>query len=239
MRGPSTILTAGAVALASPAMAQQGTGPANLSLAPVLVELPAGTPGATVRLGNVGPRPVPVQLRLFGWSQADGTDETYAAASDVVVTPSILELAPRAVQILRIARTGPPAGSGERAFRLVIDQLPDRSQTDATGANVRLRIVAPVFLDTPAGAAPRLTWTIDRARLTVANAGNRRAQLSTVTIVSADGTRTEIKNAAPAYALAGSRREWALPAGACVPAGGRLVAMVDEIPTDVAVPPTC
>ena len=54
-------------------------------------------------LTNTSERSLPVQSRLFAWSQADGED-VYAPSSDLIISPSIASIPPGETQIVRVLR---------------------------------------------------------------------------------------------------------------------------------------
>ena len=101
---------------ALPAIAQE-TAPAatdsaaSLSIAPLRVEVDSGDEGATVYLTNASSRELPVQARLFAWTQDDGND-VYAPSSELTVSPSISMIPPGETQIVRLLRKV-GAGKGE------------------------------------------------------------------------------------------------------------------------------
>lgn len=108
---------------AAPPSAASVPGMARLNIAPLRLELDASKPAATLMLTNTSERPVPVQTRLFAWSQ-DGGEDRFAPSSALTISPSIISIPPGATQIVRLLRTG-AASPGEKRFRLAVDQLPD------------------------------------------------------------------------------------------------------------------
>jgi len=108
---------------AAPAAAPSVPGLARLNIAPLRLELDASKSSATVMLTNTSERPVPIQARLFAWSQENGEDK-FAPSTALTISPSIIAIPPGATQIVRLLRNGTPS-PGEKRFRLAVDQLPD------------------------------------------------------------------------------------------------------------------
>ena len=69
--------------MTSPAPAAPSEFGAGLAITPLRIEIDDAARGATVMLTNTSERALPVQSRLFAWSQADGED-VYAREMDVV-----------------------------------------------------------------------------------------------------------------------------------------------------------
>src|SRR5207302_3878346 len=69
MRAYALLLTASLTALPTVLCA------ASLQVAPVNIEVQAPAAAATLRLHNVGTRPLNAQLRVFRWSQENGEEK--------------------------------------------------------------------------------------------------------------------------------------------------------------------
>ena len=138
-------------------------GPAILSIAPLRVEIEGTGAGATVRLTNSSNHALPVQARLFTWSQANGED-VFAPSSELVVSPSITSIPSGETQIVRVLRSG-AATPGEKRFRLAVDQLPDPAQARPGQALTRIRFTLPVFVDREKAQPAAFAWRIANDRI--------------------------------------------------------------------------
>src|SRR6266481_5415488 len=97
---------------------------ASLQVVPVSIEVPAPGATATLKLRNEGPAPINAQIRVFRWSQANG-EEKLEPTDDVVASPPMASLAPKADYVVRLVRvTKRPLSEGE-SYRLLVDELPD------------------------------------------------------------------------------------------------------------------
>lgn len=200
----------------------------SLQISPVRIDLPAGSGAAAMTLRNASDAPIHAQVRVFRWTQANGTD-VLAAADDVVASPPILRIAGHAEQLVRVVRPGGlgaeggnggnGGNSGEIAYRLLIDELPQRdAPVDQSGIRVQLRYSVPVFAGTPVNAPARLSLALWRDngewQLAARNDGARHARISGVTLVSGN-RRMPVTEGLLGYALPGATRIWTvrLPAG--------------------------
>ncbi|WP_419380668.1 molecular chaperone, partial [Acinetobacter pittii] len=89
---------------------------------------------------------------------------------------------------LRVVRINPEPVSGEKTYRIIIDELPkpiDSRKADQ-GVNVLLRSSLPVFVVNK-DAITKLNWSIQQeqnnAYLTISNVGNRHALLNNLILV--------------------------------------------------------
>lgn len=193
----------GSVAVATlptPAIAQ------TLEIAPITVDMPVGRMTSTIRITNRSNQSTTVQVRPFAWSQPKGEDRL-EPTPDVLLSPPFSTLAPGDTQTVRIVLRG-AATQHERAYRLLVDQLP--SAADPGSIRVALRISLPVFV-APVGASRSvLTWRLvgsdaHKRMLIVRNEGGRRAKIFDLKIDQA----VTAPNFTFRYILAGS--ETAIP----------------------------
>lgn len=201
--------------LATPAHANR------LQVGPTLVEMRAERSAEAIWLTNAGTTPLPVQLRIFRWDQQrDG--ESLTPSADVIVSPARVEIAPGQRQLVRLLRRTPPPAS-EEAFRVIVDELPDREESSpaATGLQFRLRYSIPVFL-APRAEAGRQAANLDVSvlpgsaypgamTLVVKNSGQRRAQLAEAELASGGGT-VVVSGGLLGYVLPGRTMQWTVRA---------------------------
>lgn len=184
---------------------------ANLQISPVSITFKAGQGAAGITLQNQGDTPVYGQVRAYAWAQPAGED-ALTDTTELVVSPPIIEIAPRATQTIRLVLRAPAAGS-ERTYRLLIDEIP-RDTGPESGVDIRLRYSVPVFVPPVGDAAPVLAWKVVRAegewKLTVSNTGTLHAQLGTTTFRNAAGREYEISKGLLGYVLPGQQRTWKL-----------------------------
>lgn len=190
----------------SPAPAAPSEFGAGLAISPLRIEIDDAARGSTVMLTNTSERSLPVQSRLFAWSQADGED-VYAPSSDLMISPSITSIPPGETQIVRVLRSG-AASPGEKRYRLIVDQLPDPSAARAGAAEARIRFTVPMFLDRTKSAPAQLDWRIGTNGIELANTGGATARILQLEVKTADGTSVPAERNTLRYVLGNSTIAW-------------------------------
>ena len=188
---------------------------ASLTVAPTRIDLAGDDRAEVVTLRNNAAEAVMVQVQTFAWSDGPATAEL-TPTRDVLAVPPVFELAPAGSQIIRVALRAAEAGDRERAYRLLITEVP-RGGGGGTGVRFALRLSLPVFV-TPPGAAPRAVWSLvgsgAERRLVLHNEGSAHLQVRRITLGQAEGDREPSVIETPAYVLAGQEHAWPLPARA-------------------------
>lgn len=189
---------------------------ASIQIGPTITTLVGQERTATVSIRNSDSAPVTVQVRAMDWTQVNGEDRQ-APSSTLVVSPPFVTLQPGEAQTVRLLVENVSKVNVERAFRLVIDEVPNPVQRTSTGVQTTLRLLSPVFLSPSTDTRPRLAWTTSRTAngvvLSVRNDGDAHERLSGMQV--ALGGRA-INEGAPmgGYVLAKGSRSWTLPAAA-------------------------
>ena len=201
----ATAVVAGFLALCSQAMA------ASLQVSPVLIDVPAPGAAAAVTIVNLSDDSVVAQVRVFKWLQENGIDKL-VETKDVAVSPPIAKLKPSSKSVLRVVRRAKTAPQGEESYRLVIDQVPEKTRRPGTGITFAVRYSIPVFfggLDNDEKAP--LIWEVaskgGRTIVTATNAGTRRVRLADLKVKTGSGALTIGKGLA-GYVLPRSTMTW-------------------------------
>lgn len=211
-------------------------GPAALNVAPLRVELEGDGIGATVRLTNESNRPLPVQSRLFAWSQVDGED-VYAPSNELTVSPSITSIPSGQTQVVRVLRKG-PASPGEKRFRLAVDQLPDPALARPGQAQTRIRFTLPVFVDREKALPAVFAWRIAKDRIELVNTGGLTARVLEIEVKTPDGRIVPVERNALRYVLGNSTIAWPLGNG-CSLGPVRVTAQIDGQAVDGVAASAC
>ena len=220
-------LSLSATALASGAAVASG-----LQVSPVSVTIAATQNADGLWLSNTGDRPMHVQVRAYRWTQENDADRL-EPTRELLVSPPMLELPAGERQLVRAIRTGaPPADGAQRAFRVIIDELPVPGN-QAKGLQYVLRYSLPIFVE-PAGAPaspPALQWALrqvgEQRLLEVTNSGGTHAQLADLAVIDRAGQRTVVAPGLLGYVLPGARMRWALKLPPSALAGGSWEAMIN------------
>ena len=226
--------------------AVSAAGAGSISVSPIRVEFAPGQRSVTMSVRSHSDRPTVVQVQTVSWSQASDEDRL-EPTTDLLVSPPIFEIAPGAAQIVRIAMRRPGDADRERAYRLLVTEVPGPRQPGFNGAQFALKFSLPVFVDGGVPkASPRIEWsgvrTADGAlALTAFNTGSKHVQVLSLDVMQA-GDAVDGRFAGLWYILPGQRRTVNIaPApGRTIPTGAvRIRAETDGgvVAADVALDP--
>lgn len=184
---------------------------------------------------NQGDSATIIQADLLSWRQEKGRP-LYSPSGDLLVVPPLFELGPGEKQLVRVGMRKAAEPASERAYRLYLGEVPDRSRPKEQTVRVLVRISMPVFVHSPLPEAPALQWRAScagkRLRLEVANAGNGHAKLLGFTLEERPGKKPLAQRKALNYLLAGTERSWTVEVPECPAAGSTigLSVQMDEGP---------
>jgi fimbrial chaperone protein len=155
---------------------------AGFDARPVIIETHGGNV-ASLTVTNPGDRKIYLQNSVHEWRQDPSGQDVLTESAAAIVSPPGMWIQPGATYNLRIQL--PPANDRELAFRVVLQQLPDKSEIQAGRIVFAVTQSLPAFAEpaqpTPAVLRARL---VDPRHLLITNDGGRRARLADV---KADG----------------------------------------------------
>lgn len=187
---------------------------ASLEAAPTTIELSPGNGAGVLYIANRGSEAVAFQIEAFDWSQASGEDRLRPTA-DLEFSPPIAELAPGATQLVRL-RARDAGASGERAYRLVVSELPPPGGGGGQQIRVLLQFNLPVFEHAATAARPAVAWSAaladGRLVVTATNTGGQHGKFIEPAVIDAARGRHAFAAAGPVYVLAGATRTWTVAA---------------------------
>jgi fimbrial chaperone protein len=251
------MLRAVAVVLAlamSPAAAFAST---TLLIWPLDPTIEAGRRAGALWLENVGSTPVTLQIRVLAWDQQNFQDD-YTAQNLIVGTPPFTTIAPGKKQLVRLTLTAPLVAAEERAFRILVDEIPTAQPAGGSGLRLQMRYSLPLFAygeglwrkqaggrPSATRAQPALSWRLvedgGTRYMQVRNSGSGHARLSQVRFVNAarmalaaDDGSIDVATGLLGYVLPGRTMRWPLPAG--VPSGRQLQAQLETNAPPVTLP---
>jgi fimbrial chaperone protein len=219
----SLILMSSAAAVAS----------TSLLIWPLDPTIEAGQKAGVVWLENVGTAPVTLQIRVFGWDQSDFADR-HNEQGVIVATPPFTTIAPGKKQLVRLTLTSPPAPGEERAYRIIVDEIPVATPTTSTGLRFQMRYSLPLFAYgeglwrkqrgqsiNAVRAEPVLSWRLveesGKRYVQIRNTGRGHARLSQVRFTSSAARATDadgdidVATGLLGYVLPGSVMRWPAP----------------------------
>jgi fimbrial chaperone protein len=192
---------------------------ASLFVRPTTVVIARGENAASVTITNSGTAPITAQVRVFAWDQAANEDQLTPTEA-LAASPPMAMIPPGQSQTVRLVRVSGAAAAREESYRLLVDEIPDRSAAAAGGnVTIQLRYSVPVFVRAANNPSARLdvnaAWVTDSLRFEAANRGQAHAQISNISLQYADGSSVVVGEGLVGYVLPDKNRLWwlALPDG--------------------------
>ncbi|MGI9416333.1 MAG: fimbrial biogenesis chaperone [Geminicoccaceae bacterium] len=191
-------------------VAEAGT----LKVSPIKIFLPDDGKSEVIRVKNPDPNPALVQVQAVEWTTVEKLDEA-KRVDEILAVPPIFEIAPNSEQVIRLAHRDAGGGAIEKAYRLLITEVPEDVTPGGVAFAVRLNM--PLFV-TPRGAVPDPEWRFGytpsgEAELVLTNHGNAHLMVKSLTLRGVGDQRTLFKTDQFAYALAGTKQRWSLGYG--------------------------
>jgi len=186
----------------------------TLKVSPIKVFLPAGGKTEVIRVKNPDSTPALVQVQAVDWAKAEDLDDA-RRAEEILAVPPIFEMGPNSEQVIRLAHRNQAGSSKERAYRLLITEVPE--EVDDGGIAFAVRLNMPLFV-TPKGAVPEPEWRFQytesgEAELILANRGNAHLMVKSLELRGAGAAKPIFQTDQFAYALAGTEQRWSLGYG--------------------------
>lgn len=166
---------------------------AQFTITPVRIFMTPKDRAVAVTVTNDSDEEVVMQADLYSWKQkADGSDDL-ALTEDLILTPPILKLAPRARQVVRLARLTPPPAGVQQTYRLIMREVPEARGSAQIQLQVALAFSLPVFISPP-DVKRDLKCGVERAapeqvRAVCSNAGTAYTQIRSLELLDEKGAR--------------------------------------------------
>lgn len=184
----------------------------SFGVAPTRLDLSPTQRSGVVTLENQAAEPVTVQVQAFAWPRSSATEDL-EPTRELIAVPAVFALDPAGKQIIRVALRDEPDGPIERAYRLLISEVPIGDGGKDSGVRFALRLSLPIFF-TPPGAAPDPSWTVGRSAqgstLELANGGTGHLRLLRIALTPLGRSDPVQVIEEPAYVLPGQTARWAL-----------------------------
>ena len=184
----------------------------SVELSPITLQMVSKERTTTLRIRNTEAQPITLQLRAVDWTQADGED-VYTPSQTLAVSPPVFTLQPGETQTVRVVVEGVNAIKTEKAYRLILDQIPESRLKGDAGVVVPIRVLLPVFLTPSAASRPQLSWKLNASPsggvLTASNTGDAHERLVGLKVTSG-ATEVAADQGLSGYVLAGASRTWPL-----------------------------
>jgi fimbrial chaperone protein len=165
----------------------------SFTVDPMQIQLSRQTTSQLVTVTNESASEIRFEIKAFKWAHDDAGEMQLSDASEIVLFPNLVTVAPRAQQRVRVGTTA-SYGSVEGDYRLFVEELPPASTGTAGAPRVamRTRIGIPLFL-APASPAARaevsdVRYSNGEMTARVRNTGNMHVMVGTVQFLGAPAT---------------------------------------------------
>lgn len=118
---------------------------ANVSLAPVKVELSSFNKISTLTVFNRGNETVTFEVSASIWNQSQDGQWIFAPTSDVKVYPRVITIPPQQSSVVRVGYVGASSETLEKSYRLFLKELFDPRQRKENTITIVTNINLPVF----------------------------------------------------------------------------------------------
>lgn len=191
------------------ALLSSGMGRAqSLTVLPVNIQLASKQKATTLTVINQGDADTSIQIRVYAWSQHDGSDQL-AESKLILISPPLATIAPGATQIVRLLLRRPAEGR-EESYRVLLDQIPPPAEPGVI--HVVLRMSIPVFALPSGRALANLQFHIERAAkqmyLVASNSGPLHESFHDLVLRTDSGLKLKTSVNALEYVLGGATRRW-------------------------------
>jgi fimbrial chaperone protein len=161
----------------------------NYTVSPLRLELSAKAPATVLQVINRGDAAATMQVQQRAWVQRDGRDEQ-DETRDLIISPAIFTFKPGETQVVRIALRGAPDRQLERAYRILVSELPGPSVPTAPeliSFRIALRMDLPLFVAAiePGAPSPSFEFEPANGRLLVRNEGPSHIRFTDFTLQQA------------------------------------------------------
>jgi fimbrial chaperone protein len=210
---------------------------ASLQVSPTTVDM-LDQAVSSIDLVALGTEKVPAQIRVFRWTQVDGK-ERLIPTTELAASPPSATVSPGARYTVRIVGQ-PGAVTDERAYRLIVDELPDPAKARNGAVTFALRYAIPVFLRSSSAQASKLAWSArvvqGELEVRVVNSGGRRERIVGLK-AEASGQSINFGDGLVGYALAGGEMSWRRPLPKALSGSSlRLSGTLESGPLDARIP---
>lgn len=203
------------------------------TVSPVRIFMTPRDRAVAVTVTNDGDEELVMQAEVFSWAQKPTGEDELTPSDDLVLSPPILKLAPKARQVVRLAMVNRVATDRQVTYRLVVREVPEVKQGAGVQMQVALAFSMPVFI-TPPGAKRDVACSAARMRpdtikVTCANGGSAYGQVRELAVLLPGGERFVPRDTG-GYLLSGITRSFEIrkPEGAFAPGKHKVEITLDD-----------
>lgn len=206
----------------------------SLQVAPILLEFLPQEKVKELWLTNTGNEAIHSQVRVNSWLQVNNQD-TLIPSKDLIASPMVLTIPPGQRQLVRLIRGTATNSSTEKAYRLIVDELPNPQSEAQSGLHLLLKYSIPVFFKTSASdsvqqgltSLKEMTFKYSANTLTITNQSQHYKRFSQFAYIDEQGKKTPIQMGLMGYVLSGQSMQWKIPNQLNIKPTGKFVAVIN------------
>jgi len=206
---------------------------ADFTVSPVRIFISPGDRAIAVTITNESDQTLVMQADLYHWEQTATGEDLLELTEELFLSPPIIQLAPFARQVVRLARLTTATPPEQLTYRLIVREIPEARQADdQLEVQIALALSLPIFV-TPANARSQMECDLGSVQpgaveVICSNNGTAYAQPRGLRLESASGQILASLDTA-LYLLPGVTRHYLLSASTSLPGGpARLVITLDD-----------
>jgi fimbrial chaperone protein len=120
------------------------------SVTPVRLYMSVRDRAVAVTVTNDADTDVVLQADVNTWQQTAEGEDRLELTDDLILSPPIIKLAPKARQVVRLARLAPPDPSRQVTYRLILREVPEALPAKQNvQVSIALALSLPVFITPP------------------------------------------------------------------------------------------
>lgn len=161
------------------------------SVTPIRIYMAPKDRAVAVTITNEGENALVLQADLYNWSQKEDGTDSMVLTDDLLMSPPIIKLAPKARQVVRLAMLVPRDPTRQMTYRMVMREVPEAMPSkERIAVPIALALNMPVFI-TPPAAKRSVACELKRADThtllaVCANTGTAYAQVREITLKQND-----------------------------------------------------
>lgn len=169
------------------------------SVTPVRIYMTPRDRAVAITITNEGDEELVMQADLYQWKQKPTGEDDLTLTEDLILSPPIIKLAPKARQVVRLAVLNREPTNDQRTYRMIVREVPEAKPAEKTvQLQIALAFNMPVFI-TPPNAKRNLVCGVERAapdavRAVCENTGNAYAQPREFVLSNAVGEKLAVRD---------------------------------------------
>jgi fimbrial chaperone protein len=188
-----------------------------LKINPVRLSLSEKQPVQSIQITNEGEQSVVYQFLPRSWLQDPRGQDQYVRTTDLLVSPEIITLAPKASQLIRVTYQNLFLNQSEMPYRLILKEVigAHNPNEPKMGSDFALEVYLPVFVTSKDTPIIQYDWRIEKKsenknKLIIHNTGTKHILLDQICFKDKSNRIIFKKNKLFKYILPGMQTEIAL-----------------------------